>query len=176
MPALSDQALFGALHTRNRFRRLYRACARGQWISFRAQPVGAEGSWRAKWTRPRPRSTLNGPRFIATACRRSRRSSRIRGSIRARSEEADVFAVHQAGGYSCVEVFFFRTGQNWGNRAYFPKADRALWSGRSAWRIPRAILRRQAAAALHSRCRTISRSAHCLPKALTSKNRAQSRS
>src|SRR5499427_4191045 len=34
-------------------------------------------------------------------------------------EEADVFAVHQAGGYSCVEVFFFRTGQNWGNRAYF---------------------------------------------------------
>src|SRR5499433_3703212 len=41
-------------------------------------------------------------------------------------EEADVFAVHQDGGFSCVEVFFFRTGQNWGNRAYFPKADRAL--------------------------------------------------
>jgi excinuclease ABC subunit C len=44
-------------------------------------------------------------------------------------EEADVFAVHQDGGYSCVEVFFFRTGQNWGNRAYFPKADRALSAG-----------------------------------------------
>ncbi|MCW5688139.1 MAG: excinuclease ABC subunit UvrC [Pseudolabrys sp.] len=44
-------------------------------------------------------------------------------------EEADVFAVHQDGGYSCVEVFFFRTGQNWGNRAYFPKADRALGPG-----------------------------------------------
>ncbi len=41
-------------------------------------------------------------------------------------EDADVFAVHQAGGYICVEVFFFRNGQNWGNRAYFPKADRAL--------------------------------------------------
>ncbi|MFL6797585.1 MAG: excinuclease ABC subunit UvrC [Xanthobacteraceae bacterium] len=41
-------------------------------------------------------------------------------------EEADVFAVHQDGGFSCVEVFFFRAGQNWGNRAYFPKADRAL--------------------------------------------------
>jgi excinuclease ABC subunit C len=40
-------------------------------------------------------------------------------------EEADVFAVHQQGGFSCVEVFFFRTGQNWGNRAYFPKADRS---------------------------------------------------
>ena len=44
-------------------------------------------------------------------------------------EEADVFAVHQAGGYTCVEVFFFRTGQNWGNRTYFPKADRALGAG-----------------------------------------------
>ena len=44
-------------------------------------------------------------------------------------EEADVFAVHQDGGYTCIEVFFFRTGQNWGNRAYFPKADRALEPG-----------------------------------------------
>ena len=41
-------------------------------------------------------------------------------------EEADVFAVHQDGGYSVVEIFFFRTGQNWGNRAYFPKTDRSL--------------------------------------------------
>jgi len=42
------------------------------------------------------------------------------------TDEADVFSVHQAGGYSCVEVFFFRTGQNWGNRAYFPRADRSI--------------------------------------------------
>jgi excinuclease ABC subunit C len=41
-------------------------------------------------------------------------------------ENADVFAVNQAGGFSCVEVFFFRAGQNWGNRAYFPRADRSL--------------------------------------------------
>ena len=41
-------------------------------------------------------------------------------------EEADVFAIHQEGGYSCVEVFFFRTGQNWGNRAYFPKAEKSF--------------------------------------------------
>jgi len=44
-------------------------------------------------------------------------------------EEADVFALHQEGGFNCVEVFFFRTGQNWGNRAYFPKADRSLAAG-----------------------------------------------
>jgi len=41
-------------------------------------------------------------------------------------EEADVFAIHQEGGQTCVQVFFFRTGQNWGNRAYFPKADKSL--------------------------------------------------
>jgi len=41
-------------------------------------------------------------------------------------EEADVFAIHQEGGYSCVEVFFFRTGQNWGNRAYFPRAEKSF--------------------------------------------------
>jgi excinuclease ABC subunit C len=44
-------------------------------------------------------------------------------------EEADVFAIHQDGGFNCVEVFFFRTGQNWGNRAYFPKADRSFEPG-----------------------------------------------
>jgi len=41
-------------------------------------------------------------------------------------EEADVFAVYQEGGYFCVEVFFFRTGQNWGNRAYFPRAEKSF--------------------------------------------------
>lgn len=43
-------------------------------------------------------------------------------------EEADVFAIHQEGGYSCIEVFFFRTGQNWGNRAYFPRAEKSFTS------------------------------------------------
>lgn len=41
-------------------------------------------------------------------------------------EEADVFGAHQDGGMTCIQVFFFRVGQNWGNRAYFPKADRSL--------------------------------------------------
>ena len=41
-------------------------------------------------------------------------------------DEADVFAIHQEGGQTSIQVFFFRTGQNWGNRAYFPKADPAL--------------------------------------------------
>ena len=44
-------------------------------------------------------------------------------------EEADVFAAYQDGGQTCIQVFFFRTGQNWGNRAYYPKADRSLEAG-----------------------------------------------
>jgi excinuclease ABC subunit C len=41
-------------------------------------------------------------------------------------EDADVIAAHQAGGQTCLQVFFFRGGQNWGNRAYFPKHDPQL--------------------------------------------------
>ncbi|MEO0617678.1 MAG: excinuclease ABC subunit UvrC [Pseudomonadota bacterium] len=41
-------------------------------------------------------------------------------------EEADVFAAHQEAGQVCVQVFFFRSGQNWGNRAYYPKADKSI--------------------------------------------------
>jgi excinuclease ABC subunit C len=41
-------------------------------------------------------------------------------------QDADVIAAHQAGGHTCVQVFFFRSGQNWGNRAYFPSHDRQL--------------------------------------------------
>ena len=40
--------------------------------------------------------------------------------------DADVIAAHQAGGQTCVQVFFFRGGQNWGNRAYFPSHHRQL--------------------------------------------------
>ena len=42
------------------------------------------------------------------------------------TDEADVFSIVQQGGLSCIQVFFFRTGQNWGNRTYFPRADKSL--------------------------------------------------
>jgi len=38
--------------------------------------------------------------------------------------EADVFALHAEGGQACVQVFFYRGGQNWGGRAYFPRVDK----------------------------------------------------
>jgi len=41
-------------------------------------------------------------------------------------EEADLFAAYSEGGHTCIQVFFFRAGQNWGNRPYFPRHDRDL--------------------------------------------------
>jgi excinuclease ABC subunit C len=41
-------------------------------------------------------------------------------------EEADVFAIAEEAGQFCIEVFFFRMHQNWGNRAFFPKAHASL--------------------------------------------------
>jgi excinuclease ABC subunit C len=43
--------------------------------------------------------------------------------------EADVFALDEQAGQFCVEVFFFRNHQNWGNRAYFPKAHKSTAPG-----------------------------------------------
>jgi len=36
-------------------------------------------------------------------------------------DEADLFAAYSEGGHTCIQVFFFRAGQNWGNRPYFPR-------------------------------------------------------
>jgi excinuclease ABC subunit C len=41
-------------------------------------------------------------------------------------EAADLFAIAKEAGRFCIEAFFFRAFQNWGNRAYFPRADQSL--------------------------------------------------
>ncbi|MDG5495282.1 excinuclease ABC subunit UvrC [Niveispirillum sp. BGYR6] len=40
-------------------------------------------------------------------------------------DDADIIAAHQDGGLTCIQVFFFRGGRNYGNRAYFPSHDKA---------------------------------------------------
>jgi len=70
------------------------------------------------------------------------RAAQLRDRIRAMSHihsrqainpsgfsEADVFALHRADGASCIQVFFFRAGQNWGNRPYFPRHGADVPSG-----------------------------------------------
>jgi excinuclease ABC subunit C len=67
------------------------------------------------------------------------RAARLRDRIRAMSHvqlhqgvnpttfaEADVFAAYNEGGNTCIQVFFFRAGQNWGNKPYFPRHPREL--------------------------------------------------
>ncbi|MCK5747342.1 MAG: excinuclease ABC subunit C, partial [Oricola sp.] len=81
--------------------------------------------------------TLSGQMEKASADLDFETAARLRDRIRALSyiqgtqdinpggvSEADVFAIHSEGGQSCVQVFFFRAGQNWGNHAYFPKHDK----------------------------------------------------
>ena len=66
-------------------------------------------------------------------------AGRLRDRIRAMSQvqlnqginpstftDADVFAAFNDGGETCIQVFFFRGGQNWGNRPYFPRHPREM--------------------------------------------------
>ncbi|MBO6604745.1 MAG: excinuclease ABC subunit UvrC [Roseicyclus sp.] len=39
--------------------------------------------------------------------------------------EADVIALHMEGGQACVQVFFIRANQNWGNRDFYPRVSGA---------------------------------------------------
>jgi excinuclease ABC subunit C len=70
------------------------------------------------------------------------RAARLRDRLRAISHiqahqgvnpstfaDADVFAAFSEGGETCIQVFFFRAGQNWGNRPFFPRHDREIASG-----------------------------------------------
>ncbi len=67
------------------------------------------------------------------------RAARLRDRVRAMNQiqssqginpstfaEADVFAAYSEGGETCIQVFFFRAGQNWGNKPYFPRGPREL--------------------------------------------------
>ena len=88
------------------------------------------------------RERLAGEMMAAAETMEFERAARLRDRIAALSaiqgtqginpkgvEEADVFAVVQEAGQFAIEVFFFRTYQNWGNRTYYPRADRSLSAG-----------------------------------------------
>ena len=86
----------------------------------------------------RLRNELQGAMDEAAAALDFERAASLRDRIRALShiearqginpqsvEEADVIAAHSEGGQTAIQVFFFRSGQNWGNRAYFPRHDKS---------------------------------------------------
>lgn len=79
-------------------------------------------------------ATLAEQMESASAAQEFERAAALRDRIRALTEvqaaqgvnprsvaQADVVALHQEGGQACVQVFFIRAHQNWGNHAYYPK-------------------------------------------------------
>ncbi len=130
--------------------RLQRTGARGERLPVRPQPCReAVARWRDGEGVQRAR-IRDCPRCIAHRLAALSAIQSQQGINPRTVEEADVFAIHQEGGYSCVEVFFFRTGQNWGNRAYFPKAEKSFTPEEVLASFLAPVLRRQAAAKAHS--------------------------
>ena len=126
LPAVSNPALLRALHRRDRFPRLYRTGARGDATSCPAAAASVKQELAGEMEKASAElefetAALYRDRLAALSAIQSQQGINPRTV-----EEADVFAIHQEGGYSCVEVFFFRTGQNWGNRAYFPRAEKSF--------------------------------------------------
>ncbi len=148
LPALPDQALLGAL------RRPYLAKpTTPRWsampsASCRASRHACRANWRAEMAggqrgdgiRARRRAARPHPRADPGAG--ARRASTPRGVA-----EADVIALHMEGGQACVQVFFIRANQNWGNRDYYPASGRHRKRGGGAAGLRRPVLRRQGTAA-----------------------------
>ena len=67
------------------------------------------------------RAALYRDRLKALAHIQSRQDINLEGL-----DDADVLAAAAEGGQTCIQVFFFRAGRNYGNRAYFPQHDRAM--------------------------------------------------
>ena len=126
LPALSDQALQRALRRPDRPRRLRAADRAGAAVPVRAQQRHPAAARRPRWTGAAEAldfeaAALIRDRIRALSLVQGHQDIHVAGIV-----DADVIAAHQAGGHTCVQVFFFRGGQNWGNRAYFPSHDRQL--------------------------------------------------
>ena len=111
---------------RDRARRLSRARRRGEGLPLRLEPAGEARARRRHGERLPTSSISSAPRSTATASRRCRTCRRIRASTRRASRRRTSSPCIRTAGITCIQVFFFRTGQNWGNRAYFPRADKSF--------------------------------------------------
>ena len=138
VPAASDQALLGAVHQRSRLRRVFRTGARGRRLPLRPQPGGqgraAAEMEAASFALDFERAAVYRDRLAALSAIPSHQGINPRGV-----EEADVFALHQHGGFACVEVFFFRTGRT-GATAHIFRAPTSPRLPARCFRIPRPVL------------------------------------
>jgi len=87
-------------------------------------------------------ATLATQMAEASAAMEFERAAALRDRIRALTQvqsvqginpagvaEADVVALHTEGGQACVQVFFIRANQNWGNRDYYPRTGSGAEAG-----------------------------------------------
>ncbi len=87
-------------------------------------------------------ATLAADMTTASAAMEFERAAVLRDRIRALTQvqqnqsinpqgvtEADVIALHMEGGQACVQVFFIRSGQNWGNRDFYPRTGAGTGAG-----------------------------------------------
>ena len=112
------------------------AFLRGKSRAVQGGACRADGAGRRRldFERRRASATASGAGFVTAQQGDQSRDGRGGRCLRPRRE----------GGQACVQVFFFRAGQNWGNRAYFPRVDRTTRGRRGPRRLPRPVLRRQA--------------------------------
>ena len=112
LPAIPDQALLGALHARDRARRLFQAGRRGARLSSgRSRAIRQRLA--NEMTQPPKRWNSRRPRGFATASRRFRRSRANRASIRARCRRPTSLRSARKPGSSASRRSFFapiRTG------------------------------------------------------------------
>ena len=169
VPAASDQALLGALHARDRVRRLSGAGARGQRLPLRQEPGGEGGArrrdgerlrgarFRARRDLPRPpRRALGGDRAAGHQPARRRGGRRLRRAPGGRLLlRAGVLLPHRP---------------ELGQPRLFSEGRPYARPGRGVERLHRAVLRRQAGAGAHSRLARRSRTARCLEEALSTKS------
>ena len=128
LPSLPDQALRRPLRRRNFAGKLRRAGARGPRLSLRQNPRGARAAG-GRNERFRRKARIRAGGAAARPHFRPGRDPGPAGDQSAARQEADVFALHEEAGQFCVEAVFYRAFQNWGNRAYFPRADKSLSAG-----------------------------------------------
>ena len=124
-----------------------RIVARGPRLPRPAGRTRCRPGCRARCSTPASSSTSSARRSCATGSRPWRTSRRARASTPTRSTTPTWSPGHLEGGQVCVQVFFYRAGRNYGNRAYYPAHAKDATSGRDPGGVPGPVLRRAGAGA-----------------------------
>ena len=162
--AAPDQALLGALRRPDQPGGLRQAGRARPRLPARQEPGGDRPSCATRCRRPPTDWSSSAPPRLRDRIRAAGRIIQAHQDQPRDGRRGRRLRPHAEGGQACVQVFFFRAGQNWGNRAYFPRVDKSRRRRRDPRRLPRPVLRRQADPAADPALRRARRSASCWPR------------